>query len=193
MGKTDIELVQLAKATRDDDAFAELVRRHQAKLRAFLLRLAGDAFAVDDIAQVTLIKAHRAIGEFRGGGSFRSWLFSIAYREFLQEKRRDATIARIKETAAEADVDSTSPSTDDMSLDLRNALARLPETERAALLLCDAAGFTHPEAAAALGAPLGSVKSWVLRGREKMRSMLSPPPKEAPIHPKARLKGTSYA
>lgn len=193
MGKTDIELVQLAKATGDDDAFAELVRRHQAKLRAFLLRLAGDAAAVDDIAQVSLIKAHRAIGDFRGGGSFRSWLFSIAYREFLQQKRRDAAVARIKETAAEADIEYAAPSTDALSLDLRDALSRLSETERAALLLCDAAGFTHPEAAAALGAPLGSVKSWVLRGREKMRILLSPPSDEPPIVQSLQAKGPSYA
>jgi len=193
MGKTDIELVQLAKATHDDDAFAELVRRHQAKLRAFLLRLAGDASAVDDIAQLSLIKAHRAISEFQGGGSFRSWLFAIAYREFLQQKRRDAAISRINETAAQAGLEHAAPSTDEMSLDLRDALLRLSENERAALLLCDAVGFTHAEAAAALGAPLGSVKSWVLRGREKMRKLLSPPTDGASTIPQVKSKGASYA
>ena len=65
MAKTDIELVYLAQAARDDAAFAELVRRHQGKLRAFLMRFTGDHSIVDDIAQMSLIKAHRAIGDFR--------------------------------------------------------------------------------------------------------------------------------
>lgn len=193
MGKTDIELVQLTKATHDDVAFAELVRRHQAKLRAFLLRLAGDASAVDDIAQMSLIKAHRAIGEFRGGASFRSWLFAIAYREFLQQKRRDAAVSRINAAAAAMEVENAAPSTDEMSLDIKDALSRLADNERAALLLCDAVGFTHPEAAAALGAPLGSVKSWILRGREKMRNMLSSSTDDATHAPQQHEKGTSYA
>lgn len=193
MGKSDIELVQLAKATRDDDAFAELVRRHQAKLRAFLVRLAGDASAVDDIAQMSLIKAHRSISGFRGGASFRSWLFAIAYREFLQQKRRDAAVTRINKTAAEIGLDGAAPSTDTMSLDIRDALSQVSANERAALLLCDAVGFTHAEAAAALGAPLGSVKSWVLRGREKMRTLLSPSSEPALAIPAEQSKGASYA
>ena len=193
MAKTDIDLVYLAQAARDDAAFAELVRRHQAKLRAFLLRLSGDAAIVDDMAQMSLIKAHRAVGDFRGGGSFRSWLFAIAYREFLQQRRRDAAQERIVEAAATAEPTcDTAPATD-LSLDLKSALAQLPEKERASLLLCDAAGFTHAEAAAALGAPLGSIKSWVARGRERMRALLSPPEETPPQAVMQSTKGPTYA
>ncbi len=193
MGKSDIDLVYLAKATRDDDAFAELVRRHQAKLRAFLLRLSGDHASVDDVAQMSLIKAHRAIGDFRGGSSFRSWLFAIAYREFLQQKRRDDAVSRISDAAAENEIEPATTSFDDISLDLKDALSRLPENERASLLLCDAVGFTHAEAAAALGAPLGSVKSWILRGREKMRAMLSAPTEEDAGSAGMQKNGVVYA
>ncbi len=193
MGKSDIDLVYLAKATHDDDAFAELVRRHQAKLRAFLVRLSGDHASVDDIAQLSLIKAHRAIADFRGGASFRSWLFAIAYREFLQQKRRDDAVTRISAAAAENGIQTGPASFDDISLDLKNALSRLPENERASLLLCDAVGFTHAEAAAALSAPLGSVKSWVLRGREKMRAMLSAPTNENADSVGVKTSGVIYA
>ncbi len=193
MAKSDIDLVYLAKATRDDGAFAELVRRHQAKLRAFLLRLSGNHANVDDIAQMSLIKAHGAIGDFRGGGSFRSWLFAIAYREFLQQKRRDDAVARIGDAAAANETEPATTSLNEMSLDLKDALLRLPEKERAAMLLCDAVGFTHAEAAAALGAPLGSVKSWVQRGREKMRAMLSPPTGETASCAGQKSNGVVYA
>ena len=193
MTTSDIDLVYLVKTTGDDSAFSELVRRHQARLRAFLTRLSGNQASVDDIAQMSLIKAHRAIADFRGGGSFRSWLFAIAYREFLQSKRRDAAAARIKDAAAASAPDVSAAPTDDLALDLKSALAKLPENERASLLLCDAAGFSHSEAAAALGAPLGSVKSWVLRGREKMRALLSPSDDAGHAGANPKQNGVAYA
>ena len=61
MGLSDIDLVTLAKAARDSAAFETLVRRHQAPLRAFLIRLTGDAPAADDLAQEALIKAYRGL------------------------------------------------------------------------------------------------------------------------------------
>jgi len=194
MPQSDIDLVLLVKATGDDNAFAELVRRHQAKLRAFLRRLSNDYEAVDDIAQTSFLKAHRAIADFRSGGSFRSWLFAIAYREFLQAKRRDAAHERIKDAAVQnlSDVEPAAPE-NELSIDLKAALSQLPENERAALLLCDAVGFTHAEAATAIGAPLGSVKSWVLRGRAKMRDLMAPPKPNDNHVETTSPRGVSYA
>ena len=182
MELNDIELVAMAKAAQDDDAFAELVRRHQARLRAFLRRLCGSDFLADDIAQDTFIKAHRALSDFQGGGSFRSWLCAIAYREFLQNKRKEKAAARLEdalmEEAASAPGDESKIEAS-FSLDLRRALMTLEEMERAALLLCDAAGLSHNEAALAIDAPLGSIKTYVARARKKMREALSA---EAPPH-----------
>lgn len=176
MGPNDIELVALAKVAQNDTAFAELMRRHQARLRAFLRRLCGSEFLADDIAQDTFIKAYAAIASFEGGGSFRSWLYAIAYREFLQTCRKENAATRLKNAlkddvahmnAAETKIEAG------LSLDLRRALATLDDLERAALLLCDAAGLSHSEAAIAVGAPLGSIKTYVARGRQKMRAALS--------------------
>lgn len=169
----DIDLVMLAKAAQSD-AFAELVRRHQAGLRTFLRRLAPNAAEADDIAQEAFLKAHARLSGFQGGASFRSWLYAIAYREFLQAKRKDGAQGRLKSAliengAGDSDSETTAP---DLSLDLQRALATLEENERAAILLCDAAGLSHSEAATALGAPLGTVKSHIARAREKMRAVL---------------------
>lgn len=172
---SDIDLVMLAKAAQDDTAFAELVRRHQAGLRAFLRKFADDDAYADDLAQETLIKAYRGIAGFQGGASFRSWLYAIAWREFLQGRRKEKAAGRLADALAAEDRgdDCAGGAATGLSLDLQRALARLEDSERAALLLCDAAGMSHAEAATALGAPLGSVKTYVARARTKMRAMLN--------------------
>ncbi|HRX40031.1 MAG TPA: RNA polymerase sigma factor [Parvularculaceae bacterium] len=173
MALSDIELVTLAKATQSEAAFAELVRRHQAGLRAFLRKFTRDGAQADDLAQDTLLKAYRAIQGFEGGASFRSWLYAIAWREFLQGKRKSAANDRLaREAAPDADDEIDHSSVSELSIDLQRALASLEENERAAILLCDAAGMSHAEAASALGAPLGSVKTYVARARERLRAAL---------------------
>lgn len=184
---SDIELVTLAKAAQDECAFATLVRRHQSRLRAFLIRLCGNAHLADDIAQETFLKAHAGLSDFKGGGSFQSWLYAIAYREFLQDARRTKAAARLKDALKEDAAQETGGAAIEagMSLDLRRALDGLDVMERAAILLCDAAGLSHTEAASALSAPLGSVKTYVARAKEKMRAALTekPAPEERPAAP----------
>ena len=180
MDLDDNELVSIAKASTNDDAFSELVRRHQARLRAFLRRLCGSDALADDIAQDSFMKAHTGLSKFRGRSSFRSWLYAIAYREFLQDHRKEKAAARLEEAlqreAQQTSADNSEMMDANLSIDLRRALLTLEEMERAALLLCDAAGLSHSEAALAIGAPLGSVKTYVARGRKKMREALSRAP-----------------
>ncbi len=183
MDLNDTDLVTLAKAARGSVAFDTLVRRHQAALRAFLLRLSGDAAMADDLAQETFIKAYRAIEGFRGGASFRSWLFAIALRELAMDRRKQAARGRAAASFAEdADTEArgAEAAADGFSIDLQNALGVLSREERTAVLLCDAAGFSHAEAAAAMAAPLGSVKSYVARAREKLKNALSADPAPSP-------------
>ncbi len=172
MSLTDLDLVILAKAARNSAAFDALVRRHQAPLRAFLIRLTGNSAGADDIAQEAFLKAYRGLGAFRGGASFRSWLFAIAIREAAMERRRASAMARAEITAADLGASPVEEPAAAMSLDLQAALSSLSREERSAALLCDAAGFSHAEAATAMAAPLGSVKTYVLRAREKLRAAL---------------------
>lgn len=170
MELSDIDLVTLAKAARTSVAFETLVRRHQAPLRAFLIRMTGDAALADDLAQEAFLKAYRALDGYRGGASFRSWLFSIALREAQMARRKEASRARLQDAAGD---DAENAATNEFSVDLRRALATLTNEERSAALLCDAAGFSHAEAASAMGAPLGTVKTLVARAREKLRAAMS--------------------
>lgn len=154
-----------------DQAFGRLVREHQAKVRGFLRRLTrGDAALADDLAQETFLEAYRKLAQYRGEGSFSSWLCGIAWSRFLMErrKRKEEPLGEMDEQA------SADPAPASIArLDLERAMARLSAEERAALTLCCALGHSHGEAAEILSLPLGTVKSHVLRGREKLKALLS--------------------
>ena len=165
----------ISRVLRDDDrvAFGELVRRHQPMVRGFLRRmLGGNRDLADDLAQETFIKAHRAIRGFRGSASFSSWLCAIAANELRAEWRRRKRRAEFLEDAAGDEI--LDPGADGgLQSDLVAGLAQLPEVQRAALVLCYEHGLTHEEAADALGCPLGTLKSHVSRGKQRLRSWLS--------------------
>ena len=154
-------------ASGDSAAFALIVQQHQSMLRGFLRRLArGDTALADDIAQETFLEAWRKLAQYRRDGSFAGWLTRIAWSRFLMDarKRKPELLDDLPEQAVE-----TSP---DAKLDLERAMAKLSANERAALTLCYALGHSNEEAAAILSMPLGTVKSHVLRGREKLRALL---------------------
>jgi RNA polymerase sigma-70 factor (ECF subfamily) len=162
-GKSEAELTPAAMRG-DRGAFEELVRRHQAGIRALSRRLARSASDGDDIAQAALMTAWRRRSTWRGG-SFRGWVCAIAYREFLHGRRDGQTVEPDELHAPEE-----SPGE---RLDLQRAFAVLDENERSAVALCLGAGLSHTEAALVMEAPLGSVKSWVGRGRVKLQTALA--------------------
>jgi len=90
----------------------------------------------------------------------------IAYREFLAGRK-----AARSETELEDHPGASGESGE--RLDLMRAISALDESERAAIALCIGAGLSHADAALAMQAPLGSVKSWVLRGRAKLQKALA--------------------
>lgn len=149
----------------DRKAFGQLVARHQASVRALSRRLARSASDGDDIAQTAFLTAWRRRSTWRGG-SFRSWVCTIAYREFLHARRGSAQEVEVEDLHGESGQGGE-------RLDLARAMAVLEASEQAAIALCLGAGLSHGEAALAMGAPLGSVKSWVLRGRAKLQKALA--------------------
>jgi RNA polymerase sigma factor (sigma-70 family) len=147
-------------------AFGVLVRSHEAALRRFTDRLAGDEG--DDIAQDALLAAWRALGQWRGDGSLAGWLRRIATRRFLDRQRRSGP-----RTFAELDPAAPAPdSAPDRRIAVDRALASRPPRERAAALLVFAEGHSHVEAAAILGLPLGTLKSIIARARTALIPLL---------------------
>ncbi len=166
---TESERAVERAAAGDAAAFNLLVRLHQSRVRAFLLRLTGGRHALaDDLAQETFLDAWRKIGQFRGEGSFIGWLLRIGWSRFLMEARR-----RKLEQLGNKEWGTDDPRDGNIDrLDLERAMARLAPVERAALTICYALEFSHPEAARILNMPLGTLKSHVLRGREKLQTLM---------------------
>jgi RNA polymerase sigma factor (sigma-70 family) len=156
-------------AAGDVASFDLLVRRYQSQLRGFLLRVTSGRHALaDDLAQETFLEAWRKIAQYRGDGSFAGWLLGIAWSRHLMDARR-RKLAPLEEVAEP----SADPSLSHMArLDLEKAFQRLTPAERAALTACYTLGFAHEEAARILRMPLGTLKSHVARGREKLHGLL---------------------
>ncbi len=150
----------------DKRAFADLVNESQSAVRGFLHRFSGHWGDADDISQEAFVVAWSRLHEFRGNSSFRSWVCGIGFRVALQAKRshRRRLVRQAEWVRAQA------PGADcsDDRLMLEAEMAKFSDVQRAAIALCLGEGFTHSEAAQILGLPLGTVKSHVTRGREKL-------------------------
>ena len=166
-GRHDLELTALA-AAGERRAFGELVRRHNVAVRGLLLRMGADPATADDVAQDAFMTAFNRIGEFRGEGSFAGWVKRIAARAYLKRVRRRALDGEAPDEITGGEGDAAS------RIDLDDALKTLAPAERLCVTLCYGAGLSHGEAAEHLQIPLGTVKSHVKRGLDKLRTRLAP-------------------
>lgn len=173
MELTDADLVARVILEGDQHAFGELVRRHQSSVRGLLRQLTRtDVALADDLAQEAFVRAYKNIGSFRGESKFSTWLYRIAYNCFRENARRKKELVGIDEAQWQEEMD---PQTVDPGLrqDLMYALSLLPLHERTAVVLCCQNGLSHDEASRVLDIPLGTVKTNVLRGREKLKRTLA--------------------
>jgi RNA polymerase sigma-70 factor (ECF subfamily) len=169
----DADLVARVLVDDDQHAFGELVRRHQSAVRGMLRQLTRtDVALADDLAQETFVRAFKHIRSFRGEAKLSTWLYRIAYNCFREDARKRKELVGVDETQWQSELD---PQTVDPALrhDLMHALKLLPLHERTAVLLCCQQGLSHDEAAKVLDIPLGTVKTNVLRGREKLKKTLA--------------------
>lgn len=166
----DVELVGLAAAGGRRE-FGELVRRHGSAVRGLLRRMGAQPALADDVAQDAFLLAFEKCAEFRGEGTFAGWIKRIAARLYLKRISREARYV------AETTTEEAAPAVDNIGrVDLDEALKSLNEAERLCVSLCHGAGMSHPEIAAAMNLPLGTVKSHVKRGLDKLRLRLQPEP-----------------
>jgi RNA polymerase sigma-70 factor (ECF subfamily) len=168
----DVELCSHA-ATGERRAFGELVRRHGSAVRGVLRRMGAQSAEADDVAQDAFLTAFERIAEFRGEGTFAGWVKKIAARLYLRRLHRDRKLGAMTAEAVEEEAET--PRGDaDATIDLEVALKVLGSMERLCVTMCFGAGLSHSEAAEALNLPLGTVKSHVKRGLEKLRTRMAP-------------------
>ncbi|MBT8095854.1 MAG: sigma-70 family RNA polymerase sigma factor [Woeseia sp.] len=169
MDGDDAELIAAAILSKDSSAFGELVRRYQSQVRLFLLRLCRDGSLADDLAQDCFVTAWQKLSSFRGTGSFGGWLMRIAWTTFLQQKRKHDRYREVIEQAASEGVLATTVQPDGEISDLDRLLAALNGQERAVMILAYGCGLSHREISIAAELPLGTVKSIIFRGKQKLR------------------------
>lgn len=175
---SDAQLIARVLVQDDRHAFGELVRRHQSAVRAGLRRLtAGNHALADDLAQETFLLAYRNLRSFRQEAKFSTWLYRIAYNAFLADTRKTKELPLPDDQDAEdvaASDDTTVPlaRAAALSIDLQRAMAVLSDAERAAIVQCYHNDLSHEEAAFVLGCPVGTVKTHILRAKQKLKARL---------------------
>ncbi|MEX2245574.1 MAG: sigma-70 family RNA polymerase sigma factor [Dehalococcoidia bacterium] len=171
--------VRLAQAG-DLDAFNAIVDFHQRLVFNLCLRMLGSPAAAEDAAQDAFLSAWRNIRSFRGA-SLRAWLLRIAANSCTDELRRRARrpVGSLDAPPPGEDVPievadpGAGPEAEALRREQRRtvqaALLRLPHDQRLAVVMCDVQGFAYEEIAEAMRTSVGTVKSRIARGREKLR------------------------
>lgn len=176
-GEVAPDVLARAKAG-DRQAFTEVVRHYDHRLRALAYRLLGDRAAMDDALQEAYVKAYRALPGFREDAGLGTWLYQITYRACIDFQRRESrhqtdTTAWAPSTATATGLAADPAATATSRTDLRRALAALPVDQRAAVLLVDAEGLDYDAAASVLGVAPGTIASRLSRARAALRAALA--------------------
>jgi len=169
------ELIERAQAG-DAIAFERLAEQHAARLWHCALALGKDSHWAEDLAQETLVEAWRCLARFDGRCQFSTWLYGVLRHRFLKGRRHQNAaglstpdgLGQVPCTASTPD--RTAEASEDAER-VRRAVASLPEEHRLVVDLRFFAGATLDEIAAALGCPLGTVKSRLHYALEKLRQM----------------------
>ena len=171
-----------------DEAFDWLVTHYHAAVYGLVFGVLGGSADAADVTQEVFLKAFRGMRGFRRGSSLKTWLYRIAIREALNQRRWWWRHLR-KQTSIDA-----GPYGDNAPLDLqdlgatpfdqlaaqevqtvvRRALQEVPEAFRSAVILRDLEGLSYQEVAEVLDLSVGTVKSRILRGRRALREVLEP-------------------
>jgi RNA polymerase sigma-70 factor, ECF subfamily len=163
-GRDDRALLA-AHVAGDPDAFTVLVRRHRDRLWAVALRTMRDREEAADALQDALLSAFRNAAGYRGDAAVTTWLHRVVVNACLDRMRRRA----VRPSVPLGDTDVPTPGDEQSALenrlDVAAALARLPEAQRAAIVLVDLQDLSVAEAATVLGVAEGTVKSRCSRGR----------------------------
>lgn len=154
-------------------AFAELVRRHRDRMWAVALRTVGNPEDAEDVVQDAVVKAFRHADEFRGDAAVATWLHRITVNAALDAMRSAAR----RPQRSDLGVDPVDPRDHvgrrEQRLDVRAALAQIPDDQRTAVVLVDMLGLSVAESAALLQVAPGTIKSRCFRGRARLASILA--------------------
>lgn len=170
MSPSDLSLLTQATVFHNKRAFGQLVEKYQSPIRRFFLnQTGGDSQLSDDLAQDTFVKAYVNIGQFRGGSSFSTWLYRIAYNVFYDYTRTHKLTEQIDQAVALRQANSADTA---LQLDLQQALSILSPAERSCITLQLMEGQPIDQISAITEMAEGTVKSHLSRGKQKLAMYL---------------------
>ncbi|MDH3267416.1 MAG: sigma-70 family RNA polymerase sigma factor [Ignavibacteria bacterium] len=164
----------------DKLAFQVLVKRHKEKVRNIIYITMNNSAFVDDIAQEVFITVYRNLKHFRFESQFTTWLYRVTVNRCKDYLRR-INVRKIFspiEDGYDVSEYSTPAENNDISKIVMDAISKLPVKLRMPLILKDIEGFSYQEISETLKCEMGTVKSRIFRGREKLKEILQPLEKE---------------
>ena len=171
----DVSDVELVARTRrgEQEAFSELVRRHQQIVYNLSYRYMRDLALAEDMAQEAFLKAFRLLNGFRGDCSFSTWMYrvtsSVCLTELNRRKRRGEVSLETDHAGA---TENTQIESDDMADLVRRAVTRLPEKYASIVTMYYLNQMPYEEIATAMEIPLGTLKTWMFRARKDLRAIV---------------------
>lgn len=177
----DLEVDLIAKCQEGDrQAFYRLVMQYQNLVYSFLYRLAPNWKDIDDLAQEVFVKVFHSIKKLKDRTQFKGWLYRIAVRVYIDEQRRwkkrkehFVSDAQLQET--QTDPNETPAHVleqEQLQRRLQEALDRLPEEFKLAIVLREIQGLSYQEIANTLKCSINTVRSRIFRGRQHLQHML---------------------
>ncbi len=198
--QSNIEAALLRRALDGDlEGFNGLVEVHQRAVFNLCLRMLGSPQAAEDAAQDAFLSAYRSLRTFRGA-AFRPWLMRIAANACTDELRRRGRRPALSLDAPVAGSDNHFDAPDpaagpelealrsEQAAIVQGALLKLPDEQRLAVVMCDIQGFAYEEIAEAMRCSIGTVKSRIARGREKLRRELGAMKEQSPNLERQRVE-----
>ena len=171
----------------DKRAFDLLVLKYQSRILALVVRFVQDSHEAQDVTQEAVVKAYRALGNFRGESAFYTWLYRIAIntaKNYLVSRNRRPPASGIDAQDAEffegdhalKNIDSPERLLlrDEIDKTVQDSIGKLPEDLRVALTLREYEGLSYEDIAAVMQCPVGTVRSRIFRAREAVDKALQP-------------------
>jgi RNA polymerase sigma-70 factor (ECF subfamily) len=159
----------------DRSAFAELVRRRQSSIRNLMRRCCNDITLADDLAQQVFLQVWLKIRSLKQANAFSAWLKRLAISVWLQHLRKNDALKGARDFAENelAGIEYAQHDTPGTGMDLDKALATLADPVRLCIVLSYNEGMTHGEIAELMELPLGTVKSHINRGAQRLQQILA--------------------
>lgn len=174
----------------DEAAFAQVFRLYKSLVYNLSSKLLADKAEAMDVTQEVFLTLHRKIHEFRGDCSLKTWLYRVTVNQAANRNRWWRRRLRHRTISLDLDLRKdgrgvTEPVSEDAAGDrkifsleiqkaLQESLKQLPFEQRAAVTMRDVQGLSYEEIAQVMGSRVGTVKSRIARGRERLRELLKP-------------------